>query len=176
MRNRIAFATVCAIVCTTVAPACAQNGVARPQGAPYPEIIYPDNALPLPEGFTMTRSFERPAGATVRASPDQAAINLPRDVPERLTRCWSPPPVAARRDTQVTVRLSFTRDGAVIGTPATPYLQAADEQARRALRASLLAAIKACTPMRFTQSLGRAIAGRIFAIRFVVQPAHDQRT
>ena len=111
-----------------------------------------------------------------RKTPDTSAANLPREIPEKLAACWSPPPVAANEIAQVTVRLSFTRDGAVIGAPATPFLRASTDDKRRALRASLLAAIRACTPLRFTASLGRAIAGRIFAIRYIVHHvASDQR-
>jgi hypothetical protein len=142
--------------------------------APYPDHLDPENRPPLPEDFSVARPFvpqEKP-----RTAPDPAEFNLPRDVPGRLAACWVPPPMPANQVWQVTVRLSFTRGGEVIGTPATPWLDAPTSAEKRALRVSLLAAIRACTPLRFTASLGKAIAGRIFAIRFIVHHGeHDQR-
>ncbi len=147
-----------------------------PYDIPFPEQLYPQDQPPLPEGFTINRSVPGGRGA-VRTSPDPAPIDLPRDLPDRLSACWRLPPVPDGQVWQVTVRLSFRTDGAVIGVPATPYLQAPTPDDKRALRASILAAIQACTPLRFTPSLGRAIAGRIFAIRYLVRHArHDQRT
>lgn len=148
----------------------------RPRGAPYPEQIYPEPAPPYGEDFSFTKPF-RPGGRDLRRSPDPNPINLSRELPEKLSACWRPPPVPENQLWQVTVRLSFRADGGVIGTPATPYLHAPTPDDKLALRASLLEAIKACTPLRFTPSLGRAIAGRPFAIRFTVRHAsHDQRT
>lgn len=147
-----------------------------PRGAPYPDVIYPENETVFPDGFVITRTLRGGRGKA-RMSPDPAAINLPRDLPDKLSACWTPPAVPEGQVWQVTVRLSFRADGAVIGEPATPYLQAPSADDKRALRASLLAGIRACTPLRFTPSLGRAIAGRIFAIRFLVRHAtYDRRT
>jgi hypothetical protein len=62
--------------------------------------------------------------------------------------------------------LSFSSAGAVIGEPHISYIRATEQAGlREKIKASVLAAIKACTPLRFTPSLGAAIAGRIIAIR-----------
>ena len=124
----------------------------------------------------MRRPVSRGDGQATRTMPDLDEINLPREVSGKLSACWSPPSVEENELAEVTVRLSFNANGGVIGIPATPYLKAITEEKRRALRESLLAAIKACTPLRFTPSLGRAIAGRIFAVRFIVHHVTlDQR-
>ena len=66
---------------------------------------------------------------------------------------------------EVTVRLAFSRTGAVIGEPRVAYIRApAQAGLHEKIAASVLAAIRACTPLPFTASLGAAIAGRILAI------------
>jgi hypothetical protein len=81
-----------------------------------------------------------------------------------LAACWNPP----HRDDQVTVRLSFTRDGRVIGEPRIVYARSGAGKADDAgLARSMLAAVRKCTPLRFSATLGSAIAGQVLDIRFV---------
>jgi hypothetical protein len=81
-----------------------------------------------------------------------------------LAQCWRPP----RDDDQVTVRLSFTRDGAVIGGPRIVFVQSRGGRAGdAALANSMMAAIRDCTPLHFSARLGSAIAGQVLAIRFI---------
>lgn len=81
-----------------------------------------------------------------------------------IAACWRPP----HDDDQVTVRLSFTRDGAVIGEPRIVFARssggAADDSG---LANSMLAAIRDCTPLHFSARLGSAIAGQVLDIRFI---------
>jgi hypothetical protein len=81
-----------------------------------------------------------------------------------LAACWRP----AHDDDQVTVRMSFTRDGAVIGEPRIVYARssggAADDSG---LAQSMLTAVRDCTPLHFSVRLGSAIAGQVLDIRFV---------
>ena len=64
------------------------------------------------------------------------------------------------------MRLSFSRSGTVIGEPRVTYIRApAQAGLREKIVSSVLAAVKACTPLPFTPALGAAIAGRMFAIR-----------
>ena len=124
---------------------------------PHPEILRPDDEPPLSSGFVMT--IAKPAqGAASLAGGD---LNLPRDVAQRLAECWNPP---AGDDNEITVRVQFSRDGKVIGQPRVTYVKST---ARDALVDSLRAAFADCAPLRFTPSLGAAIAGYPFAIRFV---------
>ena len=73
-----------------------------------------------------------------------------------LAACWRP----AHDDDQVTVRMSFTRDGAVIGEPRIVFVQssggAADDPG---LAQSMQAAVRDCTLLHFSARLGSAIAG-----------------
>ena len=104
---------------------------------------------------------------------DARSIGRPRDIAEQLAECWSPPAPGEGETYEISLRLGFTRSGGVIGAPAVTYIKAGGGD-REALRRSILAAISACAPLRFTPDLGSAIAGRPFAIRFVAtraQPA-----
>jgi hypothetical protein len=81
-----------------------------------------------------------------------------------IAACWRPP----HDDDQVTVRASFTRDGAVIGDPKIVFVQSSGGRADdAALADSMLAAIRECTPLHFSARLGSAIAGQVLDIRFI---------
>lgn len=93
-----------------------------------------------------------------------AADNVPQDVARSILACWHAP----HEGDEITLRMSFRRDGSVFGKPRITYMRASggpDGQAD--LANSALAAIADCTPLRFTPALGAAIAGRVFLIRFV---------
>src|ERR1700744_570925 len=81
-----------------------------------------------------------------------------------IAACWRPP----HDDDQVTVRLSFTRDGAVIGDPRIVYARSSGGRADdAALADSMLTAIRECTPLNFSARPGSAIAGQVLDIRFI---------
>jgi len=81
-----------------------------------------------------------------------------------IAACWRPP----HDDDQVTVRLSFTREGAVIGDPRIVYARSSGGAADDAgLAQSMLSAIRECTPLHFSTQLGSAIAGQVLDIRFI---------
>src|SRR4029077_11056386 len=81
-----------------------------------------------------------------------------------LAACWRPP----HDDDQVTVRVSFTRDGAVIGEPRVVYARSSAGAVDDAgLAQSMLAAVRDCTPLHFSARLGSAIAGQVLDIHFV---------
>ena len=103
-------------------------------------------------------------------------INLPREIGERIGRCWTPPEMVPPQVLEVTVRLSFSRTGSVIGEPRITYIRVPDQAGfRDKIKASVFAAIKACSPLPFTPALGAAIAGRMFAIRFRSLPVTGRR-
>ena len=111
--------------------------------------------------------FLASSGSCVTFAKDNAPINLPRQIGERLAQCWQAPQTDPPQVIEVTVRLSFSRTGAVIGEPRVTYIRApAETGLKEKITSSLLSAIKACTPLPFTPALGAAIAGRMFAIRF----------
>ena len=87
-----------------------------------------------------------------------------RGIATRIAACWRPP----HDDDQVTVRVSFTRKGAVIGEPRIVFAQSRGGAAGDSgLAHSMLTAVRDCTPLNFSARLGSAIAGQVLDIRFV---------
>ena len=102
-----------------------------------------------------------------RAQPAEAQSPVTRvhGIATGLAACWRPP----HDDDQVTVRISFTREGAVIGEPWIVFVRSSGGRAAddAALADSMMSAIRDCTPLHFSARLGAAIAGQVLAIRFV---------
>ena len=96
-------------------------------------------------------------------------LNTIEDVSGAFRACWLPPPIEhAKTGMQITVVVSFTRAGEILGEPRFSYLTPGASNAQRAAYQRAVAdTLKRCTPLRFTQALGNALAGRPFAIRFV---------
>jgi len=66
------------------------------------------------------------------------------------------------------VRFAFRRSGEIIATPRVTYATPGiPPQTRETYLHAITAALERCTPLRFTAGLGRAVAGRPIAIRFV---------
>jgi hypothetical protein len=81
-----------------------------------------------------------------------------------IAACWRP----AHKHDQVTVRISFTREGAVIGEPRIVFVKSAGGRPGDAtLASSMLTAIRHCTPLNFSAGLGSAIAGQVLDIHFI---------
>ena len=76
----------------------------------------------------------------------------------------------------MTLRVSFKRDGTVIGEPTTPYVSAKDAKTRATMRAAALAAVRDCAPLRFTPGAGSAMAGRFFLFRMIALPPGRQQS
>src|SRR6266481_5768867 len=86
-----------------------------------------------------------------------------------LRSCWSPPPAdSAREGMQMTVRFSFKRSGEIIAAPRLTYATAgAPADVRAAYLKAINASLNACAPLKFSDGLGGALAGRPIAIRYV---------
>ena len=105
------------------------------------------------------------------ANENAPPINLPAQIGERIAHCWQAPRTDPPQVIEVTVRLSFSRTGVLIGEPRVVYVRPGTQAGlREKIANSVIAAIKACTPLPFTPALGAAIAGRIFAIRLSSLP------
>jgi hypothetical protein len=92
-----------------------------------------------------------------------------RDVAAFIGTCWRRPRDALGYSGQeMSVRMSFTRGGQVIGRPRITYYKRSDDaEARDAFINSVKAALQRCMPLPFSDSFGAAIAGRPFVFRFV---------
>jgi hypothetical protein len=135
-----------------------QSGYAYGPGGGYP--------LSLPQ--TLRATIAVPVQARPEAPADTLAALYPA-----LAACWTLPTLAGGihgPDVEVTARLSLRRDGSLIGPPRITYTTGVAAGDRRTLARATLAALRSCTPARITPGLGRAIAGRPVALRFVYRP------
>lgn len=104
----------------------------------------------------------------IPTSAQPAQVNSIADVFARLRTCWRPPDAAsAQPDILITVIVSFTRTGEILGRPRVTYeSEQADDNDRLLYRIAAMEALQRCTPMPFTESMGGAVAGRPFAVQF----------
>jgi len=108
------------------------------------------------------------ATSAARTDDQRPVVNTLREVYSALRACWSPPPLAELRGRlELSVRLSFRGNGEILGEPfitfETPNVS---EEERLAYRISVARALQKCTPLRFGNGLGGAIAGRPINLRF----------
>jgi len=98
-----------------------------------------------------------------------APLNTIQEVFRALEACWIPPDLDhAKPGMQITVLLSFKRNGALNGEPRITYeTPGATDAQRLAYRYALAQAITRCTPLPFTDALGNALAGRPMTMRFI---------
>ena len=89
----------------------------------------------------------------------------------RFRTCWKPPPASqANPDVEITAIVTFTRDGNILGHPKITYeSDNATDNDRLLYRIAVMEALQRCTPMPFTDSMGGAVAGRPFAVRFQIR-------
>jgi len=104
---------------------------------------------------------------TAPAEPAQQVDTI-RDVFAKLRTCWKPPPASsANPEIDITVIVSFNRNGDILGHPRITYeSEQATDNDRVQYRIAVMEALQRCTPMPFTEAMAGAIAGRPFAVRF----------
>ena len=125
-------------------------------------------------------NFGSPIGQDLRLTVDSRSQNdrphhpmdensTIRDLFASLRQCWIPPDRGeAQPGMEISVRFSFRRDGALVGTPRFTY--STPNTAPKTLetyRKAVMDTLDRCTPMPFGRGMGGAIAGRPIAIRFV---------
>ena len=103
--------------------------------------------------------------APARAEPER--LDTIRDVVVRLHRCWKPPPLSLANPIDITVVVSFNREGVILGHPRITYeSEQASDNDRLQYRVAVMETLQRCTPLPFTEGLGGAVAGRPFAVPF----------
>ena len=104
-------------------------------------------------------------GTQASAQPEQ--LDTIKDVFAKLHSCWRPPPTSRANPMDITVIVSFNREGAILGRPRITYeSESASDNDRQAYRTAVMETLQLCTPLPFTEGLGGAIAGRPFAVPF----------
>jgi hypothetical protein len=119
----------------------------------------------LVAAFAIGASAQEP-GETKKPA---ASLNTIADVFAALEACWVPPALAqARAGMQITVLLSFKRNGEILGPPRITYeTREASEDERLSYRTAMAQALRRCMPLPFTDALGNALAGRPLTVRFI---------
>jgi hypothetical protein len=133
-------------------------------GPCIPEIDYPYG-----QDLRLTiQSVPPEQDAAKYQKPDHDLDNI-GDLFAALRSCWSPPPEdAAREGMQMSVRFSFKRSGEMIATPRVTFATAGvSADTRGTYLKAINASLGACLPLKFTDGLGGALAGRPIAIRYV---------
>jgi hypothetical protein len=135
-----------------------------------PEINYPfGQNLQL----TIRSRGVEPPPVVAATAPDEKKdpprLNTIRDMFAALRACWVPPAKDdSRAGTQMSVRLSFKRNGEPVGPPKVTYVSAGTPaDVRKTYLDAVTASIERCTPLPFSRGLGGALAGRPIAIRFI---------
>jgi len=106
------------------------------------------------------------------ASAAPAAAQAPqldtlKEIFARLYSCWKPPPLSQANPIDITVIVSFNREGAILGHPKITYeSENASDNDRLKYRVAVMETLQRCAPLPFTQGLGGAVAGRPLAIPF----------
>jgi hypothetical protein len=104
--------------------------------------------------------------APVQAESEQ--LDTIKDVFAKLRTCWKPPPASrANPGIDITVIVSFSRDGNIIGQPRVTYQsEQATDNDRLMYRIAAMETLQRCVPLPFTESMAGAVAGRPFAVQF----------
>lgn len=105
------------------------------------------------------------------------AVDNISQVGPALRRCWNPPPMSGPNDgAMATVRFSLRRDGTVFGQPRVTWeTRRSNPDLQAAFTASIMDAVRNCTPMRLSPRFGASIAGRPFTIRFHGRAPSNER-
>ena len=105
--------------------------------------------------------------SAVNAQAQLQQLDTIKDVFAKLYSCWRPPPASRANPMDITVIVSFNREGAILGQPRITYESAnAGESDRVAYRIAVMETLQRCAPLPFTEGLGGAVAGRPFAVTF----------
>ena len=110
---------------------------------------------------------------------EQGSLDSLKDIFARLHSCWKPPPLSAANPIDITVVVSFNREGVILGHPRITYeSEQASDNDRLQYRIAVMETLQRCTPLPFTEGLGGAVAGRPLAIPFRTRkrpPKPDER-
>jgi hypothetical protein len=133
-------------------------------GPCIPEIFYPYG-----ENLQLTIQTVPPQEQAAQYRKPDHDLNSIRDLFAALRSCWTPPAADdAREGMQMSVRFSFKRSGEMIGAPRLTFsTSGVPADTRATYLKAINSSLNACLPLKFTDGLGGALAGRPIAIRYV---------
>ena len=107
--------------------------------------------------------------ASAAAQNPQAPIGTLTDLEAALLACWVPPPMEqSRLGMQITVLMSFKRNGELFEQPRIVFQsREASKAERSSYRIAVAQMLKRCASLPFTEALGNAIAGQPLTMTFV---------
>ncbi|RFC67953.1 MULTISPECIES: hypothetical protein [Mesorhizobium] len=106
-----------------------------------------------------------PGFAQEKSCRQNNPVNTLEAMWDALGRCWQAP--VGSKGMEVTVRFSLKRDGSLYGKPQITWLKKdGSERERKDFVASVFGALETVLPIPFTESMGKAVAGRPLTIRF----------
>jgi hypothetical protein len=104
----------------------------------------------------------------------EGPINTLNEVFDALRGCWKwPPGDEIQTGMQLTIRISFKRSGEIFGTRLTYQSAWVSGKERALYHETLEQMLLLCSPLPVTESLGHAIAGRMFT--FTITDTRKQR-
>ncbi len=102
-----------------------------------------------------------------QARAEPPALDSLKEIFARLHSCWKPPPLSAANPIDITVVVSFNREGIILGHPRITYeSEQASDNDRLKYRIAVMETLQRCTPLPFTEGLGGAVAGRPLRVPF----------
>jgi hypothetical protein len=105
--------------------------------------------------------------ASAAAQSPQAPVNTLTDLEAAL--CWVPPPMEqSRLGMEITVLMSFKRNGELFGQPRIVFQsREASETERSSYRIAVAQTLKQCASLPFTEAFGSTVAGQPFTMTFI---------
>ena len=92
-------------------------------------------------------------------------LNTIADIYAAIRACWKTPKISG--PAELAVRLSFTRDGKILGKARVTYEnKTVPFENRLRFRMAVMNTFERCTPFSFSPDLGEAVAGKPFNFRF----------
>ena len=133
-------------------------------GPCIPEIFYPYG-----ENLQVTIQTVPPEDQAAKYRKPDHDLDTIGDLFAALRSCWTPPAADdAREGMQMSVRFSFKRSGEMIGAPRLTFSTlGVPADTRATYLKAINSSLNACLPLKFTDGLGGALAGRPIAIRYV---------
>src|SRR5260370_9151003 len=104
---------------------------------------------------------------TTQVAAQQERLDTIKDVIMRIHSCWRPPPLSQADPIDITVIVSFNREGAILGHPRITYeSEHASDNDRLKYRIAVMETLQRSTPWPFTEGLADAVACRPFPVPF----------
>ena len=136
-------------------------------GALCPRISYlkPIDAMHLRRAIILAQMIAMVLLSNHAAAQTAKQLNTLEDIFAAVRTCWKAPKISGPAD--LVVRLSFTRDGKILGKAHITYEnKAVSVETRLLYRFAAMEAFKRCTPLPLSPDLGEAIAGKPINFRF----------